>query len=329
MNAPDPPPRSPRPLRFNSSPWRAYFELLRLPAVFTAIADVMMGYLVTRGSLHPPQVFCVFATISALLYLSGMVLNDVFDAKLDAVERPERPIPSGRIARSRAATIGWGMLALGVILALHIAHHTEIPRIAIVTISLAACIVAYDAIMKKTILGPIAMGGCRTLNVLLGMSLAASAVDPNVVRPWSPAEWAIAAGIGIYIAGVTIFARTEARESSRWLLAAGVFVMLAGIITALRATSELEQATSGIMGLRPSSWPIAAAVIALMLTLPIGLAITRPDAKSVQFAVRRALRTLIILDMAVASTCSPQLFVLAFLGLLVLMLALERAFSTT
>ena len=37
---------------------RAYFELLRFPAVFTAVADVMMGYLVTHGDLPPGARFC-------------------------------------------------------------------------------------------------------------------------------------------------------------------------------------------------------------------------------------------------------------------------------
>ena len=40
------------------------------------------------------------------LYAAGMVLNDAFDAELDARERPERPIPSGRISRSRHGVLG-------------------------------------------------------------------------------------------------------------------------------------------------------------------------------------------------------------------------------
>ena len=76
--------------------WRAYFELLRFPAVFTAVADVMMGYLVTHGNLEPIHVFALLVAASSLMYLSGMVLNDVFDLDADTRERPGgRFLPAG------------------------------------------------------------------------------------------------------------------------------------------------------------------------------------------------------------------------------------------
>ena len=81
--------------------WFAWLQLVRLPNVFTAAADVAMGYLVTHDTLRPATHFALLAAASCLLYLSGMVLNDVFDADADARERPERPIPSGRVAQRR------------------------------------------------------------------------------------------------------------------------------------------------------------------------------------------------------------------------------------
>ena len=95
----------------------AWLQLLRLPNVFTAVADVMMGYLVTHGDLQPPLQFALLVAASCLLYLSGMVLNDVFDAEVDARERPERPIPSGRVSLRAATAVGWAMLASGVLVA--------------------------------------------------------------------------------------------------------------------------------------------------------------------------------------------------------------------
>src|SRR4051794_40806202 len=95
----------------------AWLQLLRLPNVFTAAADVTMGFLVTQRGLEPVQDFAMLVAASCLLYLSGMVLNDVFDAGVDAVERPERPIPSGRISLRAATIVGWTMLFAGVALA--------------------------------------------------------------------------------------------------------------------------------------------------------------------------------------------------------------------
>jgi 4-hydroxybenzoate polyprenyltransferase len=93
----------------------AWLQLMRLANVFTAVADVAMGYLVTHRNLEPPAHFALLVVVSCLLYLSGMVLNDVFDADVDAREQPTRPIPSGRITQRSAAAVGWAMLASGVL----------------------------------------------------------------------------------------------------------------------------------------------------------------------------------------------------------------------
>ena len=92
--------------------WLAYFQLMRLPAVFTAMSDIILGYLLTHGSFELPLQFALLLVASASLYLSGMVFNDVFDRKVDAEERPFRPIPSGRISTQQAAVLG-GLLMLG------------------------------------------------------------------------------------------------------------------------------------------------------------------------------------------------------------------------
>ena len=94
MNETDTPPRP-------GSTLLGYLQLLRLPNVFTAIADVLMGFLVTHAVIQPGEgwILALLATTSVLLYMAGMVLNDVFDADVDARERPWRPIPSGRVSR--------------------------------------------------------------------------------------------------------------------------------------------------------------------------------------------------------------------------------------
>lgn len=61
--------------------------------MFTAIADVTMGYLVTQGTVDAWPLLVALVASSAALYLAGMVLNDVFDATLDAQERPTHPFP--------------------------------------------------------------------------------------------------------------------------------------------------------------------------------------------------------------------------------------------
>ena len=87
---------------------RTYAQLVRLPNVFTALADITLGGLALHAlGLLPAGgivagAFLLFA--SACLYTGGMVWNDFFDIEQDCRERvstdPIRPRhpPRGRLA---------------------------------------------------------------------------------------------------------------------------------------------------------------------------------------------------------------------------------------
>jgi 4-hydroxybenzoate polyprenyltransferase len=301
--------------------WRAYFELLRLPAVFTAMADVMMGYLVTHGDLRPVAHSGLLILSSASMYLAGMVLNDINDVDVDAIERPQRPIPSGRIPLASANRLGWRLLVGGVTAAWLAGFLAGSFGPGIVAALLGTCIMLYDIVLKHTAIAPLVMGSCRLLNVLLGMSLAET-TDTMLPHPWAAAEWAIAAGIGIYIVGVTIFARTEARASDRRQLAAGILMMLVGVATLAFGACHVGNESH----LRWIVW----CVIGIYVVLRHGVALIEADARAVQKSVRHALRMLIFLDFVVAFEAAPHSAgSMLILLLFVPMLALEYWFSTT
>ena len=88
-----------------------YLQLMRLPAVFTAMADVTMGFLFVQwggAQWRPtPWDFATLASLlaaSSLLYLAGMVLNDV-GPRLDRCRTPLRlaALGSGRGGRHGCA----------------------------------------------------------------------------------------------------------------------------------------------------------------------------------------------------------------------------------
>ena len=122
---------------------------------------------------------CMLLIASSCLYTAGMVLNDVFDREQDRRERPQRPIPSGRVAVSTAVWLSIALLIVGIGCGAGdwsscacIGGRCRLP------LALVVFIVAYDAHFKHTAGGPLAMGVCRMLNVLLGMSVShAAAVD--------------------------------------------------------------------------------------------------------------------------------------------------------
>jgi len=92
----------------------AYAQLLRLPNVFTAFADIALAGCATGLIVEQPGVFLLLCLSSGCLYLSGMVWNDWFDFAEDAKARPFRPLPSGRVATRTAVLIGVALLLAGL-----------------------------------------------------------------------------------------------------------------------------------------------------------------------------------------------------------------------
>ncbi|MEV4121919.1 SCO3242 family prenyltransferase [Micromonospora sp. NPDC049645] len=138
-------------------------ELVRAPAALSVPGDVVAGA-AAAGALGPRTP--ALAGASVLLYWAGMAANDWADRRLDAVERPERPIPSGRVTPAAAVGLAAGLTAAGVGLAAAVGGR----RAAALAVPLAATIWGYDLMAKNTAAGPAVMAACRGLDVLLGAS---------------------------------------------------------------------------------------------------------------------------------------------------------------
>lgn len=294
----------------------SWLRLLRAPNVFTALADIAAGFALAGGLASirdQPLALALLLVGSGLLYLAGMVLNDVADVKVDTEERPFRPLPSGRISLATATRTGWTMLLLGVVVSSFAGFWTGGPypaRSCVVAVLLAGAIVLYNFAAKRTLVGPVVMGSCRVLNWLLGMSIVAH-VERTIQTPtyqlWEgfklqlPSEavtypldcWLAALGIGVYVAGITIFAKGEAAVSRRGPLILGTIVMAAGIalIAMLSQVRLFPQSFSGM-------YPLLLAVIGGPIALRAVRAITDPQPEVVQATVKSALMSLIVLDAA-------------------------------
>ncbi|MDA1055577.1 MAG: UbiA family prenyltransferase [Planctomycetota bacterium] len=312
----------------DSSTLLAYLQLFRAPNVFTAIADVAMGFVFVAGSLQPFGAFACLALASCLLYTAGMILNDVYDFDVDMQQRPSRPLPSGRISRGRAQLLGYGMLAGGVLLASCVSL-MEMPPAALVwrsgaiALLLAVCVVAYDKILKKTPLGPLAMGACRFFNVLLGMSFAATG-DLTPLN-FGESHFVIAGGIGVYIAGVTWFARTEAKESSRMLLTFGVGLMAAGVMMLAFFPKIAPVELARRFHIEPTFvWPMAIFLMTVTILRRCLVAVADPSPEQVQAAVKQSIVSLIVLDASVALLMADWPYAVGILALMVPMLLLGK-----
>ncbi len=187
-----------------------YLQLIRLPNVVTAAADSLAGWLLTTGSTAEPGRWLPLTAASMVLYASGTALNDVFDVEIDRSERPGRPLPSGRVSYTTAAWLGGIGLFVGPAFAFASGSKISV----IVAAILALVILAYNAGLKHTWLGPIFMGSCRGLNLLLGMSHAQSL--------GGPIAWIAAVAYGLYVVGITVVSRSETSEGVRGGLVAGL-----------------------------------------------------------------------------------------------------------
>jgi 4-hydroxybenzoate polyprenyltransferase len=173
-------------------------ELVRLPAVLSVPGDTLLGAVAAGAPLAPVRV-AGRAAASSCLYLGGMALNDYADRDVDALERPHRPIPSGRVDPAVALRVAQGLTAAGVALA----AVTGGLRALRVALPLAASVWSYDLKLKGTPAGPVAMAACRGLDVLLG------AAGGEVRRAVLPAT--VVAG---HTLSVTLVSRHEAHGAT-------------------------------------------------------------------------------------------------------------------
>ena len=190
----------------------AFAQLLRLPNVFTAFADIALGGCAAAAVLPPmPAAFwaayLILALASGCLYLAGMVWNDYFDLAEDAKARAFRPLPSGRVRVGTAVALGTVLFAAGFALAGGagaLAQPDWNYEPLVFALGIAAAVLVYDGGAKRTPAGPVAMAACRFLNVLLAsVTRPGRGIRHRVFACTSPAV------VGVYIVGVTWFARTE------------------------------------------------------------------------------------------------------------------------
>lgn len=286
-----------------------FARLVRLPNVFTAIADIGLAALAAGLPLPQrlaPLVFVLLASVA--LYWSGMVFNDYFDIEQDKRERPHRPLASGRVSPVKAFRLGCLLMVLGSAFAL-LADVTDGNggwRALSTAIALCVAILLYDGWLKSTRAGPVVMGSCRFLNVLLGLSIA-----PEPIAAWGVA---LALVLGIYITGVTWFARTEAHISNQTMLMVGAGLMLTGLIIALTVPPLAQRA--GVAPKTALAFPYLLTAFACYVGSAVVKAIRQPIPKHVQAAVKRALLGLIVLD-AILATAMAGLAGLVLLVLLV------------
>lgn len=291
-----------------SSVLKGYLQLMRPANLPTAAADIFAGTamagILTVSFPILPLLLLVF--VSIFLYAGGVVLNDVFDIDIDNVERPERPIPSGLIPLKSAAFFGSILLVIGIVLAFLVNQLSGF-----IAVALAGSIVLYDGFSKKnSFLGPLNMGLCRGLNLILGMSIL-SRLD----------NWWYAIIPLVYIFAITLISRGEVHgDNKKHIIWAGILYALVifGVLTlVILETEQMVQTFPFII------------LFAFLVYRPLLNAYRLNSPENIKKAVIAGVLSLIVLDATLAVGFSVWWYGLLILLLLPLSMLLSKLFAVT
>ena len=287
-----------------------FFRLTRPANIVTAVSDILAGvaiagFLTEQTSDYAPVLWLVLATIG--LYGGGVVLNDVFDAELDATERPERPIPSGLISVGEAARLAVFLLVLGVFSAYLVSQLSGV-----LAFTTAVAVVVYNKWSKhNAFFGPLNMGLCRGLNLVLGISCVSAQVS---------AYWYLGFVPVVYIAAITMISRGEVhggRRSTLYVAAALYLVAMACIVGLSWVHGHIVVTMIFIL-----AW-------AFMVFLPLREAVRIPEARMLARSVRAGVLALILMNAAWAAAFGAIYLAVVIVLLLPFSLALARVFAVT
>lgn len=286
---------------------------MRPANIITAVADILAGVAISGflGSEvssyldHLLPVICMcLATIG--LYGGGVVFNDIMDAELDKQERPERPIPSGVISITEAIVLGSYLLLVGILAAF------TVSRIAgYFALGIAVSSLVYDKWGKHFSWGPVNMGLCRGLNLLMGISIVVPALNKY---------WWIGLIPVIYIAAVTAISRGEVHGGNKRTLRIAAFCYALVYCTMLVLAAVNGQILIALPFI---------ILFALMINMPLFKAMKDPSGPNIGKAVKGGIIALIAMNAAWVAAFSTLPHALLVLILLPLSLLMAKAFSVT
>jgi 4-hydroxybenzoate polyprenyltransferase len=287
-----------------------YLRMIRPANVLTSIADVLAGVVIAGfflSHLKDYEVVLLLCVATAGLYSGGIVFNDVFDADLDKAERPERAIPSGAVTLREAVILGAVLFFIGIVAALLVSTLTGI-----IAVLIAVAALFYNKFSKHhPFIGPLNMGLCRGLNLLLGISVSWVALYDYYFLAYVPM---------IYIFSITMISRGEVHGGDRksLYLAGLLYLLVIAIILYFGFIQNAMLLT--FMFIAPFAW---------MIFRPLLKAAADTVSRNIGQAVKAGVLSLIVMDAAWAAAFGSVYAALFIVCLLPVSLWLAARFAVT
>ncbi|WP_167270559.1 UbiA-like protein EboC [Dyadobacter arcticus] len=285
---------------------KPYLQLTRPANLVTAVADILAGMAIAQFTFSSFQpIFLILSTIG--LYGGGVVMNDVFDAKLDSIERPERPIPSGKVALKSATMLGISLLFFGILAAALFSFQSGM-----IAIIIAMLTVLYNRFAKHHVFfGPLTMGMCRGGNLILGMS----------VLPESFQKWGFIAVLPVaYIGAITLISQDEVhggKKRTLYIAALLYLIVLAAQLTIAQREGNISFTLPFVL------------LHAWLIGRPLWNAIQKPIGPMIGKAVKAGVISLIVMNASWCVAFGLWPLALAVLALLPLSMVLAKVFAVT
>ncbi|MBN2101767.1 MAG: UbiA family prenyltransferase [Candidatus Aenigmarchaeota archaeon] len=95
-----------------------YLDMMRPANCFMAVISVLIGFFLVTGVSYSFFSFGLLFAVVAVFIITGAgnAINDYYDIESDKINKPMRPIPSGKISPNKALLFAYCLFVLGVLL---------------------------------------------------------------------------------------------------------------------------------------------------------------------------------------------------------------------
>ena len=160
------------------SDFRAHIELARPLNCLIAAASILLGAFIT-GDIDSPWPIFLACLSGMLIAAGGNAINDYYDAGIDRINRPLRPIPSGKVSRIQALMMSMVLLAIGTVLGWALGWKTGL-----IASGSAMTLILYSMYLKsRTLVGNMSVGFIASLAFIYG-GLAYDRFHETLIPAW-------------------------------------------------------------------------------------------------------------------------------------------------
>ena len=278
---------------------RGWFQLIRLPHLFTVPGDPLIGFLIAGGLAKcAGNRFSIAAVcfISFAMSLFGIITNDLADIQLDMTEHPDRPLPRGVIS-PRAASYTAQLCFLGAVVpSLYLGW-----RFSFVTLVALISIYSYNFYVKyRPKRASVMMAVMRDLTFGMGILIVS---DISIRRILMLVIYGF--GLFLYYCGLNEITRSETLSK---MVRPGGGKMLAGAglcaVVPLVFTVKLFRDSSVLLPIFFGLLAVLLCAVYLLIALWVyQVSRTGASPARVQMAVQVSFRAALMVQAAAAASC--------------------------